>query len=38
MKENQRLLAENEKLNRNLQLYREAVEHFGYSLFELEEK
>ena len=38
IKENQRLLAEIEKLNRNLQQYREAVEYFGYSLLELEEK
>jgi hypothetical protein len=37
IKENQRLLAEIEKLNRNLQQYREAVEYFGYSLLELEE-
>ena len=33
--ENQRKI---EKLNRNLQQYREAVEYFGYSLLELEEK
>ncbi len=38
IKENLRLLAEIEKLNRNLQQYREAVEYFGYSLLELEEK
>ena len=37
IKENQRLLAEIEKLNRNLQQYREAFEYFGYSLLELEE-
>ena len=38
IEKNQRLLAEIEKLNRNLQQYREAVEYFGYSLLELEEK
>ena len=34
IKENQRLLAEIEKLNRNLQQYREAIECLGFGLLE----
>jgi cell division septum initiation protein DivIVA len=34
IKENQRLLAENEKLNKFLDYYKDAIEELGYGLFD----